>query len=132
MGPLSRPNHRQLSYHLARRVSGRRVEPVYKIIWRSPSPCPCRNARWPLFLAHSYLSLRSIEAEVGPEQPPALAVDQLGFPPSDIRSPSSGLQRNRFGSNLAGGRSAGRHRTPATRCLNTRSPALRAAAARAP
>src|SRR5215831_10570447 len=29
MGPLSRPNHRQLSYHLARRVSGRRVEPVY-------------------------------------------------------------------------------------------------------
>src|SRR6516164_6622606 len=30
MGPLSRPNHRQLSYHLARRVSGRRVEPVYQ------------------------------------------------------------------------------------------------------
>src|SRR6266481_7253975 len=29
MGPLSRPNHRQLSYHLARRFSGRRVDPVY-------------------------------------------------------------------------------------------------------
>src|SRR5262245_6353907 len=29
MGPLSRPNHRQLSYHLALRLSGRRVEPVY-------------------------------------------------------------------------------------------------------
>src|SRR6516165_12791368 len=28
MGPLSRPNHRQLSYHLARRFSGRRVDPV--------------------------------------------------------------------------------------------------------
>src|SRR6266487_2200734 len=29
MGPLSRPNHRQLSYHLARRFSGRRVDPVH-------------------------------------------------------------------------------------------------------
>src|ERR1700730_8814929 len=30
MGPLPRPNHRQLSYHLARRFSGRRVDPVYQ------------------------------------------------------------------------------------------------------
>jgi hypothetical protein len=29
MGPLSRPNHRQLSYHLARRFSGRRVDRGY-------------------------------------------------------------------------------------------------------
>ena len=40
--------------------------------------------------------------EVGPDQPPNLAVGQLGFPPSDIRSPRSGLQRSRIGSNLAG------------------------------
>src|SRR5215472_4992234 len=52
-----------------------------------------------------------------PDRPPTPAVGQLGFPPSDIRSPSSGLQRSRFGSDLAGGRSAGRRRTPATRRL---------------
>src|SRR6266404_4426481 len=34
MGPLSRPNHRQLSCHLARRFSGRRVDPVYHSAWR--------------------------------------------------------------------------------------------------
>src|SRR5262249_40168815 len=73
---------------------------------------------------------RSQSLEVGPDRPPTPAVGQLGFPPSDIRSPSSGLQRSRFGSDLAGGRSAGRRRTPVTRRLNTRSlgwpPAVRA------
>src|SRR5215472_1305909 len=74
--------------------------------------------------------------EGGPDQPPAPAVDQLGFPPSDIRSQSFGLQRSRFRSNPAGGWSAGGHRTPATRCLNTRSlaspPAARAPRAATP
>src|SRR5262249_28717353 len=69
--------------------------------------------------------------EVEPDQPPTRAVDQLGFPPSDIQSPSSGLHRSRFGLDLAGVRSAGRRRTPAIPGLNTRSPASRAAA-RAP
>src|SRR5262249_35040862 len=64
----------------------------------------------------------------GLDQPPVLAVGRLGFPPSEIRSPRSGPRRNRFGSNLAGGRSAGRHRTPATRCLNTRPLGLPTAA----
>src|SRR5262249_44433867 len=74
---------------------------------------------------------RSQSLEVGPDQPPTLAVDQLGFPPSDIRSQSSGLQRSRFGSNPAGGRSAGGRRTPVSRSLSIRSPAS-SAAARAP
>ena len=66
---------------------------------------------------------RSRLLEVEPDQPPTPTVDPLGIPRSDIRSPSSGLPRSRFRSNLAGGQSAGTHLTPATRGSSTRPPA---------
>src|SRR5262249_6169823 len=74
---------------------------------------------------------RSQPLEAGPAHAPALVVGQLGLLPNDIRSPSSGLQRSQIGSNLAGGPSTGRHRTPASRSSNTR-PLAMPAAARAP
>jgi hypothetical protein len=91
---------------------------------------PRETARIPL-KAHLREKFAEREVMERPDQPPALAFGRLDFPPNDIRSPNSGLQRSRIDSNLAGVLSAGGRRTPATRCLNIRPPAA-LAAARAP
>jgi hypothetical protein len=66
-----------------------------------------------------------------PNRPPMPAIDRIGPPPSDIRSPRSCLRHSRLRSALAGMRRSSAHRDRMFRCEGSRPMAL-PPAARAP
>ncbi len=69
---------------------------------------------------------RSLDGE--PDRPQVPAVDRIGPPPSDIRSPRCGPRHNRLRSGRCGTRPNDAHADQARQCRGTRSPASPAAA----